>query len=137
MMTAGAPAPSERHAVQLPWFCAWTAVGVGLGLGVSALGVFAVPLALLATVLLLVRHHAGRAALGVLVGIGLVSLCVAYVQPKGPGTVTWHTATASGSESYLDPRPWLVAGILLVVVGAAGFLWLRRVSGGEEAKPEP
>ena len=76
-MTAGAPAPGKRRAVELPWLLAWTAVGAGLGLGVSALGVFAVPLALLATVLLLVRHHAGRAALGVLVGIGLVSLYVA------------------------------------------------------------
>ena len=136
-MTLGAPAPGKRRAVELPWLLAWTAVGAGLGLGVSALGVFAVPLALLATVLLLMRHHAGRPALGVLIGIGLLSLYVAYVQRKGPGTVTWHTATASGTDTYLDPRPWLIGGILLVAVGAAGFLWHRRVSGGEEARPEP
>ena len=91
MMRAGTPAPSEHHRAELLWFCAWTAVGVGLGLGVSALGVLAVPLALLAAAVLLVRHHAGRAALGV----------------------------------------------LLVALGAAGFLWHRRGSGGEEARPEP
>jgi hypothetical protein len=37
--------------------------------------------------------------------------------------VYWHTATASGSEQYLDPRPWLAAGILLVAAGIAAFVW--------------
>ena len=113
---------------QLPWFLAWLAVGVGLGLGVSVLGVFAVPAALLAAVLLSVRHHGGRAALGALVGVGLLLLYVAYVQRKGPGTVSWHTATASGSNQYLDPRPWLVAGLLLVVGGLVAYAWRGRRS---------
>ena len=120
-MTAG-----DTRLSQLPWFVAWVVVGVGLGLGVSVLGVFAVPLALVVAVLLSVRHHAGRAALGALVGVGLLLLYVAYVQRKGPGTVSWHTATASGTETYLDPRPWLVAGLLLIVVGIAAFLWRKR-----------
>jgi hypothetical protein len=111
---------------QLPWFFAWAAVGSGFALGISALGVFTIPAALLVTVLLVLRHHADRSALGILVGIGLLSLYVAYVQRKGPGTVYWHTATASGSEQYLDPRPWLVAGILLVAVGVVAFLWAGR-----------
>ena len=37
--------------------------------------------------------------------------------------MTWHTGTASGSEQYLDPRPWLIVGIVLVVVGVATFFW--------------
>jgi hypothetical protein len=108
---------------QVPWFLAWTAVGAGVALVISAIGVFAVPLALLLAVFLLVRHHADRSAFGILVGMGMLSLYVAYVQRKGPGTVTWHTATASGSETYMDPRPWLVAGLLLVAIGIAAFLW--------------
>jgi hypothetical protein len=121
-------ASTRRPRSQLPWFLAWAAVGVGFALGISALGVFAVPLALLAAILLIVRHHADRSSLGVLVGIGLLSLYVAYVQRRGPGTVYWHTATSSGADEYLDPRPWLVIGVLLIAVGVAGFLWQRRRS---------
>ena len=125
-MTAGTPASQHRLRSRLPWFLAWAAVGVGFALGISALGLFAVPLALLVTILLIVRHHADRSAFGVLAGMGLLSLYVAYVQRKGPGTVYWHSATASGADQYLDPRPWLVAGILLVAAGVAAFLWRER-----------
>ena len=111
---------------QLPWFFAWVAVGVGLALAVTTLGIFAVPLAALVAVLLIVFRHADRSAFGVLVGAGLLSLYVAYVQRKGPGTVYWHTSVASGADQYLDPRPWLFAGIVLVVVGVAAFLWRGR-----------
>ena len=111
---------------QLPWFFAWAAVGSGFALGISALGVFTVPVALLLTVLLVLRHHADRSALGILAGVGLLALSVAYVQRKGPGTVSWHTATASGADEYLDPRPWLAAGILLVAVGVVAFFWRER-----------
>ena len=125
-MTTDAPVSPQKPRSQLPWFLAWVAVGIGFALGVSVLGVFAVPLALVATVLLIVFHHADRSALGTLVGIGFLSLYVAYVQRKGPGTVYWHTSTASGADQYLDPRPWLVAGIVLVAIGVAAFLWRGR-----------
>ena len=125
-MTTGAPSSREKPHSYLPWFLAWVGVGIGFALGVSALGFIAVPLALAATVLLVVFRHADRSALGILVGMGLLSLYVAYVQRKGPGTVYWHTPTASGADQYLDPRPWLFAGIVLVVVGVATFLWKER-----------
>jgi hypothetical protein len=125
---SGGPASSNAAPASLPWFLAWVSVGFGLALGISALGVFAVAAALLVALLLIVSHHAGRAVLGALVGVGLLSLWVAYVQRKGPGTVSWHTATASGSDQYLDPRPWLVAGILLVAAGVVAYLWHRRGS---------
>jgi hypothetical protein len=92
--------PSHRNANRagLIRFMAWVAVGAGLALGVTSLGIFAVPVALRLAVLLPLRDHAGRAALGILVGRGLLALDVADLQRKGPGTVTWHTATASGSD---------------------------------------
>ena len=128
-MSTGAPAsPSKAPSTRLLWFLAWVAVGAGFAMSISALGIFAVPLALLAAVLLIVRHHATRSALGILVGMGLLSLYVAYVQRRGPGTVYWHTASASGSDTYLDPRPWLVAGIVLVVFGVVAYAWRRRIS---------
>ena len=125
-MTTGASASPPKPRSLVPWFLAWTGVGVGFALVVSALGLIAVPLALVGTVLLVVFRHADRSALGIPVGVGLLSLYVAYAQRKGPGTVYWHTSTASGADQYLDPRPWLVAGIVLVVVGVAAFLWRGR-----------
>jgi hypothetical protein len=58
-----------------------------------------------------------RSALGLLVGAGQLSLFVAYVQRDGPGATCWHTSSASGCDQHLDPIPWLVAGIVLVVGG--------------------
>lgn len=56
-----------------------------------------------------------RSALGLVAGAGLLSLFVAYVQRDGPGTTCWHAATASGCDQHLNPIPWLVVGIVLVV----------------------
>jgi hypothetical protein len=56
-----------------------------------------------------------RSAVGALAGAGLLCLLVAYVQRQGPGTSCWHTATASGCDQHLDPIPWLVVGLLLLV----------------------
>jgi hypothetical protein len=128
-------APQDARS-QLPWFFAWAAVGAGVALAVSALGVFAVPLALLAAATLVVTHHSGRSAFGIPAGMGLLSLYVAYVQRQGPGTVYWHTATSSGSAQYLDPRPWLAAGVLLVAAGVGGFVWRPRRAGGDRAGAE-
>jgi len=115
---------ASRHTVV--WFVVWLALGAVLAFSFVdgfAFGLFVFPFAIAGITLLIVRHHLDRSAWGLLCGIGLLSLAVAYVQRQGPGTVTWHTATASGSETYLDPRPWLVVGLLLVLVGIVAFLW--------------
>ena len=111
------------------WFAVWLVVGVALAfsaVAVLSLGVFVFPFAVAAVVLLIVRHHFDRSAWGLLCGIGLLSLYVAWVQRQGPGTVSWHTATASGTDTWMDPRPWLVAGLLLIVAGVVAFLWRKR-----------
>jgi signal transduction histidine kinase len=138
----GRSAMSQAHSeiVQLPamrseagrawaWFAVWLGVGGALAFSVVdglAFGLLVLPFAVVAVLLLIARHHFDRSAWGLLCGVGLLSLYVAYVQRRGPGTVTWHTATASGADTYMDPRPWLVAGVLLIVVGVAAFLWHRR-----------
>ena len=48
-------------------------------------------------------------------GAGFQPLFVAYVQREGPGTTCWHTATASGCDQHLNPIPWLVVGLALVI----------------------
>jgi hypothetical protein len=125
-----APAPAARSEAShsFGWFAAWLVVGVALAFSVVAtlsFGAFVAPFAIAGVVLLIVRHHFDRSAWGVLCGIGLLSLYVAWVQRRGPGTVSWHTATASGTDTYMDPRPWLVVGLLLIVGGVVAFLWRR------------
>jgi hypothetical protein len=73
------------------------------------------------------RPYTATAPLGALTGAGVPFLLVAYLQRQGPGTVCWHTATASGCDDYLDPRPWLAIGLVLVLGGIGAFVGARRV----------
>lgn len=131
MKSIAMPATKSESSHAFGWFAVWLAAGVALAFSVVALdslGLLVFPFAAAAVVLLIVRHHFDRSAWGLLCGIGLLSLYVAYVQRRGPGTVSWHTATAGGTDTYMDPRPWLVAGLLLIVVGVGVFLWRQRRS---------
>ena len=108
------------------WFVLWTAVGAAATFASLSLLVLVAPLIVVTVLVLVARGAVSRAAFGLLAGAGLVSFFVAYVQRKGPGVVSWHTATAAGADEYLDPKPWLVAGVILVTVGILAFIWRRR-----------
>ena len=114
------------HAGLIGWlaFLAWMAVGFGIVFGFFLFSVFVLAAAVLVGVLAALQPGLRRGALGLLAGAGAIFLWVAWVQRRGPGTVYWHTATASGSDQYLDPRPWLAAGVVLVVGGVAAHVWL-------------
>jgi hypothetical protein len=58
-----------------------------------------------------------RSAFGFLTGVGLPLLWVAYVQRQGPGTTCWHTASSAGCNQHLNPVPWIIASITLVLTG--------------------
>jgi len=123
------PAVRREFGHAWAWFAVWLVVGGALAFSIVdglAFGLLVLPFAIVAALLLVARHHFDRSAWGLLCGTGGLSLYVAYVQRKGPGTVSWHTATASGADTYMDPRPWLVAGLLLIVISVAAFLWRRR-----------
>ena len=128
MNVAGRPSEWPYH--ERWWFVAWTAIGCGLGVAAVSFGpLLGIPVIVVAVVLAARQgglHRLTRAACGVFSGLGVVSLFVAYVQRRGPGTVYWHTATASGADTYLDPRPWLVAGVALVVAGILAFVLVGR-----------
>jgi hypothetical protein len=107
------------------WFVVWLAIGCGAGLASLSIQLLLAPLAVV-SVLVVRRGIAGTSPVGLLSGLGVTALIVAYIQRKGPGTVYWHTATASGADTYLDPRPWLIAGVVLVVAGVVTFALLER-----------
>ena len=115
------------HPGECWWFLVWAIVGGCLTISfVSVVGLFFLPVAALAG-LRWRRASSATAPLGVISGAGVPLLLVAYLQRKGPGTVCWHTATASGCDDYLDPRPWLAIGLVLLLGGIGAFVAGRRV----------
>jgi len=106
------------HAITCLWFWIWAVVGATGALGLVSLGPLALVPAIIAAAAMARNPSVRRPALGLLAGAGFLSLFVAYVQREGPGTTCWHTATASGCDQHLNPIPWLVVGLALVI-GAA------------------
>ena len=119
----------QRAAPTWGGFVVWAIIGVG---GLIGLVSFITPAAVLAGIAILlavwfaVRRPAfGASAFGAIAGVGAAALLVAVLQRRGPGTVCWHTATASGCDDYLNPWPWLLIGLALVVTGVV--LQVRRM----------
>jgi hypothetical protein len=109
-------------------FWLWAVVGVGYGFAISAIGLFTVPLSLIATIFLLTRRRTRASAYGVLVGIGVPLLVVAFLNREGPGTVCHSIDGGRGTqcEDLYDPRKWLAIGLLFVAAGVAGQLLAAR-----------
>ena len=118
--------PAPRELRSWAWFVLWTMLGVAATLASLSLQIFVAPLVVVYVLVLVARGAVSRAAFGLLAGAGLVSFIVAYSQRKGPGVVTWRTSTASGADEYMDPRPWLIAGVIMVTAGILAFTWRRR-----------
>ena len=116
----------DQRRARWAWFVAWAVTGCLVALGSLSVWIFLAPLATVVVLALIARGKVSRAAFGLLAGIGVVCLFVAFTNRHGPGVVTWHTATTVGTDKYLDPRPWLAAGLALAGIGIAAFLWRRR-----------
>jgi len=96
-------------------FCSWTLIGAVAAVGLVSLGPIALGPALIAGAALSTSATARRSRVGLLAGPGLVFLFVAYLQRQGPGTTCWHTTTAAGCDQHLNPIPWLLVGLLLII----------------------
>ena len=120
-------------------FVAWLVIGAAYAvsfLAIFTVGPFIVPVALVMTVLLWRKRRADRELLGLVSGLALPLLYVAYLNRDGPGTVC--TTGRDGSQSCIDewsPWPWLAVGVLLLLAGAAAFVAARRAAGVNGATP--
>ncbi|WP_456847502.1 hypothetical protein [Cellulomonas sp. P5_C6] len=119
----------RRPGTGLGAFLGWVLLGAGIGLGLGAVLVagLVVALALLAVAGVLVARQGLRPAqLGVITGLGALPLTIAWLNRHGPGE--YCTRTASGTECVAQWSPWPFAlvGLALVVVGVALFVRTRR-----------
>jgi hypothetical protein len=99
------------------WFWAWAAVGALAILSLDLGPLTALPALLLGALLATLDDRRHGSAFGFLTGAGLPLLWVAYLQRQGPGTTCWHTASSAGCDEHLNPLPWLIVGITLVLTG--------------------
>ena len=109
------------------WFFVWALFGSSLALASVSLGpLLLVPVALLGVFVWRRWPGARRSAFGLITGGGALLLFVAWLQREGPGTTCRHIPPAGiQCDQHLNPLPWLVVGILLVV--AAVVAHARRV----------
>jgi hypothetical protein len=125
------PMTSPRTLSRLPWvwFMAWLFVGAGYALsliGIASIGLFVLPLPVLATVLLVRRQHATSGLPGLISGLAIPLLYVAYLNRAGPGTICTPVTGGQQCSDEWSPWPWLAVGVLLFVLGVAAFIGRQR-----------
>jgi hypothetical protein len=133
------PPPGPGARVRIWPFFAWAVVGAGGCLALAAvftIGIFVEP-AVIAVAAGLLAWGGSRtiAAVGLLSGLGLVPLYIAFLNRGGPGDVCSYSAGGQSCTTEWSPWPWLIAGVLLVAGGAALFAWLRPGTGRPAAAP--
>jgi membrane protein implicated in regulation of membrane protease activity len=95
-------------------------------LGAMTIGIFVLPVAVVATVLIGRRRRARVGRPGLVSGTALPLMYVAYLNRDGPGTVC---SAIAGGQSCVDewsPWPWLAVGLALLVAGAIVFARGRK-----------
>ncbi len=104
-------------------------VGACFTLGISAIGVFTLPLGVLLVVLLARRQgNSGRELLGLLEGAGVVTALFGVLnfdyRACSSAPVFTHAARGGGSCGGVDGPPWLGAGVALMLLTAVAYWWL-------------
>lgn len=115
-----------------PWFAAWALAGalvVFSLLSATSIGLFVLPFALAAVLLVALRARRPE-MIGLVSGAGLVALLVAFLsrdyRPCPEGPITLRPGEPSFACGGFDPTPWLVAGLVVALGGAAAYAPARR-----------
>ena len=108
----------------------WVLVGVAYLLSVAGaltIGLFILPLAVLGTILLIVRPDRTRGLAVVLCGLAFGPPLVAWINREGPGQVCRSyppDGVACGTQ--LNPWPWLGGAAASLAIATALFLHATR-----------
>jgi hypothetical protein len=112
-------------------FIAWALVGGAYAvslIGILTIGIFVLPIAVIGTVMVTRRPSAKQGVVGLLAGLGLPPLYVAFLNRGGPdagGCVQSNggeICSGSSQIQQLNPWPWLAVGVLLITVSIVVFL---------------
>lgn len=118
-------------------FLLWGSVGVLVGLGVVGIltiGIFALAAALiLAVVGVILPDSRSATVLAIVPGLGLLPTMVGLSNLGGPGERCTTSATTLSCSELLSPWPFLVPGVVLIVVGG----WLAWRFGRPRAVHHP
>ena len=117
------------------WFIGWVLPGACVGLSISVLAIFTLPLGILA-VLVLRRRSGGREALGLLAGIGVAIVTIGSIRvhdqacSANGGSLFLRVGQTSVASSCggVDGIPWLIAGVALIATAAILYLRASRRS---------
>lgn len=133
-LTKAPPVVSRR-----PWiyFIIWMLVGGAWAMvivGALSIGIFFIPVAVIATVFLVRKPSSRRGIPGLFAGLALPLFYVAYLNRSGPGMVCTTTQSTSGvGQSCVqegNPWLWLIVGLVLLGAGVAIFIVALRSSKG-------
>jgi hypothetical protein len=94
--------------------------------GIASIGLFVLPLPVLATVLLVRRQPATSGLPGLISGLGVPLLYVAYLNRAGPGTICTPVTGGQECTDEWNPWPWLAFGVILLALGVAVFVGRQR-----------
>lgn len=120
-----ANAPAPRTVRRWSAFIGWLLVGAGYALGVigiASIGLLVLPVAVAATVVLARRSCARSGLGGLVVGLGLPPLYIAYLNRSGPGNICTSISGGYSCDQELNRWPWVVAGVVLIGAGLFAFL---------------
>jgi hypothetical protein len=124
-----------------PWnyFAMWMLVGGAYAMviaGAFTIGIFFIPIAIIATIFLVRGPSSRRGAPGLIAGLALPVLYVAYLNRSGPGYVCTTSRGAGGSVTSCgsEYNPWLflAAGMALLGVGVGVFINTSRSKNGRQ-----
>ena len=127
--TGTVTSPPTLSGLPWVWFTAWLLVGAGYAvslIGIASIGLFVLPLPVLATVLLIRRQPATSGLPGLISGLGVPLLYVAYLNRAGPGTICSAVTGGQQCTDEWSPWPWLAVGVILLGLGVAAFVGRQR-----------
>jgi hypothetical protein len=111
------------------WFGAWLAVGAAFALsvlGAPSIGLFVLPVALVLLVIVVRRSQHLPEAIGLVSGIGVMLLLVAFrnrdYEPCSNGFHRLAPGQQSVSCGGWNPHPWLYLGLAVTAAGVLAYL---------------